>query len=45
MPCFFTGEIAFDLIKHFIKALEKQRIEKVKELWEEKLEGYTHVVD
>ncbi|WP_205436230.1 restriction endonuclease subunit S, partial [Helicobacter suis] len=45
LPCFPTGEIAFDLIKHFIKALEKQRIEKVKELWEEKLESYTRVID
>ncbi|WP_267892011.1 restriction endonuclease subunit S [Helicobacter cynogastricus] len=37
--------IAFELIEHFIKALEKQQIEKVKALWDQKLGAYTSVLD
>ncbi|WP_285658635.1 restriction endonuclease subunit S [Helicobacter bizzozeronii] len=38
------GTIAFELIENFIRALEKQQIEKVKALWDQKLKAYEGVV-
>ncbi len=44
LPTHKDGTIAYDLMEHFIRALEKHQIEKVEALWEEKLGIYASVV-
>ncbi|MFC3847616.1 restriction endonuclease subunit S [Helicobacter baculiformis] len=44
LPVHAHNQIAYDLMEHFIRALEKHQIEKVKALWEEKLGAYASVV-
>ncbi|WP_158650330.1 restriction endonuclease subunit S [Helicobacter suis] len=44
LPISKNGTITFDLIEHFIKALEKQRIEKVKVMGVQEIETYTQVI-
>lgn len=44
LPVHEDDTIAYDLIEHFIKALEKQQIEKVKALWDQRLGAYERVV-
>ncbi|GMB95408.1 hypothetical protein NHP21011_15160 [Helicobacter heilmannii] len=45
LPVDEKGAIAFDLIEHFIQALEKQQIKRVKAIWEEKLNAYDQVLN
>uniref|UniRef100_UPI00196A1954 restriction endonuclease subunit S n=1 Tax=Helicobacter felis TaxID=214 RepID=UPI00196A1954 len=45
LPTYSNGAIAFEFMENFIKALEKQQIEKVKALWDQKLGAYTSVLD
>ncbi|WP_221279701.1 restriction endonuclease subunit S [Helicobacter gastrocanis] len=44
LPTHQDGTIAYDLMEHFIKALEKQHMERVKALWETKLKAYDKVL-
>ncbi|BEG56411.1 hypothetical protein NHP21005_00990 [Helicobacter sp. NHP21005] len=40
LPAYEDGTIAYDLMENFMKALEKQHIERVKALWAQKLNAY-----
>ncbi|WP_104691278.1 restriction endonuclease subunit S [Helicobacter heilmannii] len=44
LPVHEDGTIAYDLMENFIKALEKQQIERVKAVWEQKLSAYDKVL-
>lgn len=45
LPVNANGTIAFDLIEHFIQALEKQQIDKVKQKWGMALNAYDQVLN
>ncbi|WP_104730590.1 restriction endonuclease subunit S [Helicobacter felis] len=44
LPTHKDGTIAYDLMEHFIKALEKQQIEKVMALWDQRLKAYEDTI-
>ncbi len=44
LPTHKDGTIAYDPMENFIKVLEKQQIERVKALWDQKLNAYDKVL-
>ncbi|WP_285653509.1 restriction endonuclease subunit S, partial [Helicobacter ailurogastricus] len=44
LPTHKDGTIAYDLMENFIKVLEKQQIERVMALWDQKLKAYEDTI-
>ncbi|WP_285693618.1 restriction endonuclease subunit S, partial [Helicobacter ailurogastricus] len=44
LPTHKDGTIAYDLMEHFIRALEKQHIERVKALWDQRLKACKDII-
>ncbi|WP_197272013.1 restriction endonuclease subunit S, partial [Helicobacter heilmannii] len=44
LPVCEDNTLAYDLMENFIKALEKQQIERVKAVWEQKLSAYDKIL-
>ncbi|WP_197536084.1 restriction endonuclease subunit S, partial [Helicobacter heilmannii] len=44
LPTHQDGTLAYDLMENFIKALEKQQIERVKALWDQRLKAYEDTI-
>ncbi|BCZ17289.1 hypothetical protein NHP190003_05710 [Helicobacter sp. NHP19-003] len=44
LPTHKDGAIAYDLMEHFIRALEKQQIERIKALWDQRLKACKDII-